>query len=145
MAPSLDRIAEFFKRKKEDAYEYLPLNEEASHIRLLTLLPGKFSTKIHIDLHIEQLTTERRPRYEALSYVWGSTQDLIDIFIGPSTQYTIGVTQNLASALRYHRYQDRERVLWVDAICVNQKDLQERSKQVKRMANIYTMANRVLV
>jgi hypothetical protein len=145
MAPSLDRIAAFFKRKKADTYEYLPLDEEASQIRLLTLRPGKFPAKIHVDLHTEQLTTEQRPRYEALSYAWGSTQDLVDIFVGPFTLYSVAVTQNLARALRYLRYPDRERVLWVDAICVNQKDLPERGHQVKQMANIYSMAKRVVV
>jgi hypothetical protein len=145
MAPWLDRIAAHFKRKKADTYEYLPLNEEASHIRLLTLLPGKFSSKIHINLQIEQLTAELRPQYEVLSYVWGSTEDPADIFVGESTKHELAVTQNLACALRYLRYQDRKRVLWIDAICVNLKDLKERGHQVKRMANIYTMATRVVV
>ena len=145
MATSLDRIIAFFKRKQADTYEYSPLNEEASQIRLLTLLPGEFSSKIHVNLQIKQLTTERRPRYEALSYVWGSTENLVDIFVGKSTKYTLAVTQNLACALRYLRYQDRKRVLWIDAICVNQRDLQERSQQVKRMADIYTISNRVVV
>lgn len=55
------------------------------------------------------------------------------------------MTQNLACALSYLRYQDSERVLWIDAICANQKDLQERSQQVKRMASIYSIAQRVVV
>jgi len=67
MAPVFDRIAAFFKSKKADTYEYLPLDEEASQIWLLTLRPGKFSARIHVDLHTERLTTERRPRYEPLS------------------------------------------------------------------------------
>lgn len=145
MALSLERIAALPKRKKEDTYEYLPLNEESSQIWLLTLLPGKFSAEIHLDLRIKQLTAERQPRYEALSYVWGLTKDRIDVFVGKSTQYTLGITQNLALALRHLRYPDRNRILWVDAICVNQKDLKERSQQVKLMTNVYTMAERVVV
>src|ERR1700722_8912854 len=117
MALSLERIAALPK-KKEDTYEYLPLNEESSQIRLLTLLPGKFSAEIHRGLCIEQLTAERQPRYEALSYVWGLTKDRIDVFVGKSTEYTLSVTQNLALALRHPRYPDRNRILWVDAICV---------------------------
>lgn len=58
---------------------------------------------------------------------------------------TLAVTQNLATALRYLRYSDRQRVLWVDAICVDQGNLEERSQQVARMADIYALANRVLV
>lgn len=57
----------------------------------------------------------------------------------------VSVTRNLATALRYLRYSDRQRVLWVDAICVDQGNLEERSQQVARMADIYALANRVLV
>jgi Heterokaryon incompatibility protein (HET) len=145
MPPSLDRLAAYFKRKQVDTYRYLPLNEEASQIRLLTLLPGKFSAKIHIRFDIKQLTIDDCPSYEALSYVWGPTQDLVDIFIGSSTRYTLAITQNLARALPYLRYADKERVLWIDAICINQNDLKERGQQVKRMASIYKMARRVVV
>lgn len=57
----------------------------------------------------------------------------------------VSVTRNLGRALPYLRYTDRPRVLWIDAICVNQNDLIERSKQVQRMANVFTQATRVVV
>jgi hypothetical protein len=57
---------------------------------------------------------------------------------------TLSVTQNLSQALPYLRYEDKSRALWIDAICVNQQDLQERSQQVKRMAEIYSKATRVI-
>ena len=57
----------------------------------------------------------------------------------------LSVTQNLGHALPYLRYPDKPRVLWIDAICVNQKDLVERSKQVQRMAELFTRAARVVV
>lgn len=57
----------------------------------------------------------------------------------------IPVTRNLASALQYLRLEDKPRVFWIDAICVNQEDLQERSHQVQRMANIYKNAISVVV
>jgi Heterokaryon incompatibility protein (HET) len=145
MARLLNRIITSSRQREADAYKYSPLDEKASHIRLLALLPGEFSAKVHIRLHTKQLRTDKCPKYEALSYVWGSTEDPVDIFVGSSTQYSLAVTQNLARALPYLRYRDRERVLWIDAICVNQKDLRERSQQVKRMATIYSMAQRVIV
>jgi hypothetical protein len=145
MARPLDRITAFFRRKDEDTYKYSPLNETDSQIRLLILLPGKFSAKIHIRLHVVELTTEKHPKYEALSYDWGSTEDPIEIFVGSSARYTLAVTQNLAHALLYLRYRDRERILWIDAICVKQKDLKERGQQVKLMGNIFPMAERVIV
>jgi hypothetical protein len=55
------------------------------------------------------------------------------------------VTKDLAAALRHLRYEDKVRVPWIDAICVDQENLQERSQQVERMADLYTMAGRVVV
>ncbi len=63
----------------------------------------------------------------------------------PADARTLAVTQNLATALRYLRYGDRPRVLWIDAICVNQKNLPERSQQVARMVDIFSLSNRVVV
>jgi hypothetical protein len=65
------------------------------------------------------------PQYEALSYVWGSTDNLVDIAIGNSNE-TLRVTQNLATALSYLRYKNEPRRLWIDAICVDQQNLRER-------------------
>lgn len=55
------------------------------------------------------------------------------------------VTQNLGRALPYLRYRDKPRILWIDAICVNQEDLPERSRQVQRMADVYRLASRAVV
>lgn len=86
------------------------------------------------------------PAFEALSYTWGSPENPIDIFINQSRGgfSILSVTKNLGDALPYLRFEDRDRVLWIDAICVNQQDLEERSQQVKRMAEIYSKAARVV-
>jgi len=83
-------------------------------------------------------------RFEALSYAWGSTKTLIEVNAGPGTE-TISVTQNLATALPYLRYENTPRRLWIDAICVNQQDKDERSQQVQRMADVFRLAERVIV
>jgi len=57
----------------------------------------------------------------------------------------VEATQNLAAALVDLRYPAEPRVLWIDAICINQKDKSERSSQVARMADIYRLADRVVV
>ncbi|KAH7147982.1 heterokaryon incompatibility protein-domain-containing protein [Fusarium sp. MPI-SDFR-AT-0072] len=51
----------------------------------------------------------------------------------------------LASALRALRYRHCKRLLWCDSICINQKDVAERSAQVQRMADLYQFARRVIV
>ena len=148
-------------------YEYSALNESASEIRLMTLLPGRFEDDVIITLETVILTKENTPQYEALSYVWGSKENPMDItvkarkpkrpksfsLLGRSRRRrleacspgTISVTQNLAIALPYLRKEDKPRVFWIDAICVNQQDPAERGHQVKRMAAVYSMARQVIV
>ena len=123
-------------------YQYTPLNEDVNEIRLFTLHEGDFDTDIRISIHTVPLVPDNPPIYEALSYAWGSTETPVDIQVGLST---IAVTANLAEALPYLRYKDRPRILWIDAICVNQQDLKERGHQVKRMADLYRLADRVVV
>jgi hypothetical protein len=58
---------------------------------------------------------------------------------------SVAVTVNLESALRYLRHSDLPRVLWIDAICINQHDLGEKRHQVSIMQSIYTYAEQVVV
>lgn len=80
--------------------------------------------------------------YETLSYVWGSSDRPQSILLG---DYDFPVTANLLAALKRLRDRFLERVVWVDAICINQKDVEERSRQVQAMAMIYAKSSRVLV
>jgi hypothetical protein len=102
----------------------------------------------------ENLYPDFQPRYEALSYTWGSMENPETVFMETSLcaslengaiPATLQVGQNLASALRHLRYSHRSRKLWIDALCINQSDDTERGEQVKRMACIYKLANRVVV
>lgn len=97
-----------------------------------------------------------KPEYEALSYVWGSNKspvivkihehdEEIGAFSDPLFRGTLQMRQHLASALRHLRYPDRFRTLWIDAICINQRDEAERSEQVARMGLIFSLAYRVIV
>lgn len=126
------------------SYRYGPLS--ASNIRLLTLLPGPFDAGVNIVLKHVELAPDQAPRYEALSYTWGSSESPVDISILQDNHpSSLPITQNLAMALRHLRYPQTSRALWVDAICINQQDIEERSRQVARMADIFRSAMRVLV
>jgi hypothetical protein len=61
------------------------------------------------------------------------------------SQTTLELAQNLATALRHLRYLDKLRILWVDAICIDQQNNPERDQQVQRMRWIYKYADRVVV
>lgn len=114
------------------------------HIRLLTLLPGRPESELHAHLACVPLSKTQIPVYEAVSYTWDSTVHPGHICIGSCDQPMLTITKNLEAALLRLRHKSKPRVLWIDAICVNQQDLVERSQQVKRMADVYTLAVRVI-
>ncbi|KAI0103928.1 heterokaryon incompatibility protein-domain-containing protein [Nemania sp. FL0031] len=80
-------------------------------------------------------------RYEALSYEWGNPRLCHSITVN-GVQYP--VRDNLFRALRQLRT-DRDRYLWVDALCINQSDNDEKSTQVRRMLAIYQKASKVVI
>jgi len=109
-------------------------------IRLLRIIPGNADTGVKCELFETDL--DSIPVFEALSYVWGNPADqtLVDC-----DGQIISVTVNLGDALRRLRLTSRIRVVWADAICINQDDLDERSRQVSIMRDIYSEAVRVIV
>ena len=85
---------------------------------------------------------DEAPDFEALSYTWGSTSDPVDILCDSQV---VSVTQNLHGALLRLRRPDQTRKVWIDALCINQNDLDERSHQVSFMKDIYSRAKHVMV
>ena len=83
--------------------------------------------------------------FVALSYVWGDSSVKREIYVDKRSVF---VTENLEAALRqlrnYSRIQEGFRI-WIDALCINQADPDERAAQVLRMKDIYTKAWRVVV
>ena len=98
---------------------------DAETARILVLHPGAESDEIKCDLRQkEPLVPASLITYEALSYVWGEKENPDSIVLCESP---FAVTRNLAEALRYLRYSSSDRMLWVDAICINQYDEKERN------------------
>ena len=127
-------------------YVYQPLDETNDEIRLITLLPAADrDSEVICDLSIVRLTDEDVPQYEALSYTWGSAESPCRLRVSSSSDHNINITENLAEALPYLRDPVSPRVLWIDSIAINQKDLSERGQQVQRMADIFSLAERVIV
>jgi hypothetical protein len=74
------------------------------------------------------------PEFEAISYTWGNPASKQLVLCESKT---IGVAYNLWSALRRLRHETEDRVLWIDALCINQNDVVKRSSQVRLMSRIY--------
>jgi hypothetical protein len=134
---------------KEDGrrYRYQPLQGAGfRQIRLLELLSNGC-----VRIRTTTLSGSDIPPYEALSYCWGNSTELyrVDVVVcdeGDDEEMEhLWVSQGLRLALERLILKDSTRMLWIDAICINQSDLGEKSWQVSMMTDIYKNASRVVV
>jgi hypothetical protein len=119
-------------------FAYSPLEEQ--QIRLVELLPGSRGSPICCNIVHSGIKFYAEP-YECLSYVWGPPLNLGSISMNGKT---IHVRQNLQDALEAIRNEVKPRTLWIDALCINQKDVHERNKRVASMGKIFHYASKVL-
>ncbi|KAF2136928.1 uncharacterized protein K452DRAFT_279237, partial [Aplosporella prunicola CBS 121167] len=118
-------------------FRYRPL--ENGYFRLLILHPGKRTDDLRCDIITEPLNTIIN--YFALSYVWGSPKPMRPYNL--RTKY-LGIGPNLEEALLSLRHEKLFLTLWVDALCINQGDLEERAQQVEHMYTIFKNAKKVV-
>lgn len=110
----------------------------------MRIKPGPLSEQtIHCEI-VHRRKSSKMLKYEALSYTWGSASNVKSIKIGQELS-DFSVTSNCFDALRRLRYEKKTRLVWIDALCINQKDGDERIKQVRIMGKIYSQARRVVV
>ena len=119
---------------------YRPLTTR--RFRLLTLLPGAEATPLQTTLR--HVNLEDMPKFDALSYEWGpESTDNSKIFVDKEP-FTI--RHNLWLFLKRLRASSQSsQIIYVDAICINQRDGEEKGRQVALMSEIYMRAKRVLV
>ncbi|KAK3339823.1 heterokaryon incompatibility [Lasiosphaeria hispida] len=84
----------------------------------------------------------RFQRFAALSYVWGDAADPARIVF--NGVHGFPVTRNLHAALRSLRRVGQGLRLWVDALCINQADLEEKKTQLGLMKRVYQQARKVI-
>ncbi|KAK8086074.1 heterokaryon incompatibility protein [Apiospora phragmitis] len=123
-------------------YGYEPLSKP-NDIRLLDILPGATTTigePPSISLRTANLSDSQD--FEALSYVWGDTNRTEEILCNG---HCVRVTRNLRDALAQLRLPDQPRTLWADALCINQANLDEKSRQILIMHRIYQACRRCVV
>jgi hypothetical protein len=121
-------------------YQYHELDANRDEIRLIALQPETPKGPIVVALRTESLLDN--PSYEAISYAWGDESVKRPIRIDG---VEVSVTANLESALRHMRLQGQTRMLWADAICINQSDIAEKNIQFRLMGEIYTSCSKCLV
>ncbi|KIW00293.1 uncharacterized protein PV09_08183 [Verruconis gallopava] len=122
----------------EPHYKPLP---EGEFIRILELLPGKAEDPISGNLNLVSLEAAWKT-YDAISYVWGDQASQRDIFIDNER---LSITVSLWEALHNFRDERKKRILWADAICIQQLYPPEKAVQVQLMSKIYEGAASVRV
>ena len=121
------------------AYRNVALPDDRS-IRLLSLEPGEGEAPLRrqlITINIEDATD-----YEPVSYAWGDPTRTERIIC---SDHELRITSSVHSALMRLKFLNAQRSPWVDQICIDQQNLDERSRQVKFMSRIYENAAHVLV
>ena len=135
---------------------YNCLNTQRRQIRILKLFPsgdicndpeGELYTLDLIDVaaittpplpHGHLLSPESSPgTFAAVSYAWGDTTIRRCMLLNGRVAE---ISENAHEALRYLRQAKKAIHLWIDAICINQADVRERSQQVSLMRDIYSLA-----
>jgi hypothetical protein len=110
-------------------------------IRLVRILPGAEDEAISCVLQSFSLCS--CPTYTALSYFCGDPSITETVYVNGSQQE---VMTNLASFLRCYRSaaDGATELCWIDAICINQKDVAERNREMLRMKDIYQSADMII-
>ncbi len=125
-------------------FTYTPLSD--NEVRLVRL---RMVTDHDKTIRVDLITAEWPPPlpYEALSYVWGDPANQPSILISAEDDplRPFQVTQNLHAALYHLRREDCDRVLWIDALCIDQTNMEEKEQQVRKMDQIYQTASNVCV
>ncbi|KAM7185053.1 Heterokaryon incompatibility protein (HET) domain containing protein [Naviculisporaceae sp. PSN 640] len=157
----MDSVARVFGRQRVHSPVHLgnpspfydqinvPIDHSRHEIRLLAIFPGDWNDQIRAELR--PVSLDANPQYRALSYVWGDTNNQPAITVNGLEFH---VTKNLFVALRrlrpdpgnHHGGNDIEPLLlWVDAICIDQGNNEEKSAQVAMMARIYASCHECFV
>ena len=123
------------------AVVHTPLHNDKNQIRLIHISPAAHDGDT-IRCRFTVASLDHRPHYEALSYVWGDSTRAHSIRVDDRF---MPVTDNLYAALRRLRLRDKDLTLWVDALCINQSNLNEKMHQVSRMSEIYKQASQVII
>ena len=107
-------------------------------IRLLKIHPRRTD---EIECSLDTISLNGDDVFHALSYAWGGPDTVQRIIC--NGKY-IEITQNLYSALCQFREDGKLDYIWVDAICINQANLDEKTHQVRMMRRIYERAELVI-
>ncbi|KAK2601140.1 hypothetical protein N8I77_010610 [Diaporthe amygdali] len=128
----------------EPVFQYNQLDETADSTRLLQIKPH-LRTDGLLDCSLVTVKFGDRPKFDALSYMWGDSSVRKKICVNGAE---FEVTENLFDALHFLRRRPEPKEwlpIWIDAICIDQQGIAEKDRQLPFMPHIYERAQQVLV
>ncbi|KAF3040698.1 hypothetical protein E8E12_005742 [Didymella heteroderae] len=114
---------------------------KAGEIRLLTIF---WTTSDEYELRTQCHELNENLEFDAVSYVWGTEPASIPVKCNDATLYITPTAFEMLGYL-YLFKPDPEYPIWVDAICIDQGDADEKAVQVPLMHRIYSKARRVVI
>lgn len=134
---------------RDGQYQYEPLITEDA-VRILVLeAADEFESPLRCSIIQRGRDSQSRSasgcEYSAVSYTWGDCELSHQLFVRHDAQswHCLHITASVDSLLRHLRVPYKPKLLWIDAICLDQKDETEKTQQIPLMGRIYSDAKRV--
>lgn len=128
---------------RDQPYVYKPIKQR-SEMRLLKIQPGEADAPIRGELVI--VSTNSHQDYDAVSYTWADQSgDATRRFRAFIESGYVSITRSCQEVLQRIRSRSYPKCIWIDSLCVDQDNLEERGHQVQLMPHIYTRANKTYV
>ena len=134
-------IANIPHSARPSAALYRPLTSR-EEFRLLRIEKGDDDDTVRCHLDHHHLSDS--PPFESMSYCWGNQPAQSAITMGDAREGFL-ISPHLWNALRRIRMRNKDRLLWIDALCIDQDNLRERNHQITLMRDIYSAAIRTLI
>jgi hypothetical protein len=122
---------------------HLPLDPESRWIRVFDLQPSSGNDEDPIRGQLRVVCLDDNLSYSALSYAWGNPLPSREVVCEAGE--SLSITENCYNALQQLRHRFRRQTLWVDSICIDQANEEEKSHEVSLMRDIYNWAEKVYI
>jgi Heterokaryon incompatibility protein (HET) len=124
------------------SFAYQPLNTSDGDVRFLDLLPCEPDGTVCCEIKHDNLSSPEP--YHAVSYAWGVSQTTFRIKLNGES---ILIRENMFMFLKSMAEMNPKgyRRLWIDALCIDQSNIEEKNQQVPQMGRIYSSAESVII
>lgn len=125
---------------------YQPLNRDCNEVRVLRLFGLGEDGLLHGELEVVSLLADTRPNYEAISYCWGEISGRGCMLLNDIVFEAPASAIKVLKQFRPKEFSRQEpRILWIDAVCINQSDIEERGHQVGIMGQVFQSCQQALI